>query len=54
MSEKYIAASLQRIRDWCKSNCVEIPDVAWVAIYSELKTMFNAGCEKEGENHESS
>lgn len=38
--EEYIHAAIDRIRDGCQSTECEIPDVAFVAIYNELKTMF--------------
>lgn len=44
---EYVAASVQRIQDWCEANEVEIPDIAWVAINNELKTMFEAGLEQK-------
>ena len=38
--EEYIQAAINRIKGWCQNTECEIPDVAYVAIYNELKTMF--------------
>jgi hypothetical protein len=41
--KEYIEAAVERIRDWCKSTDCKIPDIAYMSIHQELRTMFEAG-----------
>ena len=40
MKKEYVQAAIDRINNWCKATGCEIPNITYVAIQKELKTMF--------------